>query len=80
MQTSHKEIFAIKFADCMTRLKNLGLVCEVAVIAGVVMISTQCAHSAKTIRRSSKMAANKCDAITCENRPSKGFYVFTIKV
>lgn len=80
MQTSQKELFAIQFAECMNKLKRLGLICDVAVNAGIVLISTKCKHSASTIRKSSKMAANKCGAITCENRLSKGFYVFTIKV
>jgi hypothetical protein len=78
MQANQKELFAIKFADCMARLKSLGLVGEIAVNAGVVIVSTSSKGSASCFRKSIKNACKSTGAISTETRPQKGFYVFTI--
>lgn len=78
MISSQKELFAVKFADCMARLKGLGLKGEVAVSSGVVMVSTNDKVSASGFRKAVKAACDKTGAIFCETRPAKGFYVFTI--
>lgn len=78
MNASQKEIFAVKFADCMARLKHLGLKGEVAVSAGVVMVSTTDKGSAQVFRKSIKTACARSGSVSCETRPSKGAYVFTM--
>lgn len=78
MNTNQKEIFAVKFADCMARLKALGLKGEVAVTAGVVMVSTTDKGSAQGFRKAIKTACARTGAVSYENRPAKGAYVFTI--
>lgn len=78
MKTSIREELAIRFADAMSRLKLLGLKCEVAVSAGVVMVSTSDKGSAQILRASIKKASERMEAVSVETRPSKGFYVFTI--
>ncbi|MFZ6767778.1 hypothetical protein ACO0LM_11910 [Undibacterium sp. Di26W] len=78
MQTNKSEMQAVQFADCMARLKRIGLHCDVGVAAGVVMISTDSRIDASTIRKAVKQAAPAMGAIHVENRPRKGFYVFTI--
>ena len=78
MITNHKELFAVKFEDCMARLKAFGLKGEVAVTAGVVMVSTTDKGSAQGFRKAIKTACARTGADFCENRPAKGAYVFTI--
>jgi hypothetical protein len=75
---SQKELFAVKFADCMARLKSFGLKGEVAVTAGVVMVSTTDKHSAQGFRKAIKTACARTGATYCETRPAKGAYVFTM--
>lgn len=80
MQTNQTEMFAAKFADCMARLKALGLKAEIAVCAGVVVVSTQDKGSASCFRKAIKTASERAGAFFVENRPAKGSYVFTVKV
>lgn len=79
MLTTEKELMAVKFADCMSRLRNLGLKGEVAVTAGVVMISTADKISASGFRKAIKTACAKTGAVSVETRPAKT-YVFTIAI
>ena len=79
MLTTEKELMAVKFADCMGRLRNLGLKGEVAVTAGVVMISTADKISASGFRKAIKTACAKTGAVSVETRPAKT-YVFTIAI
>lgn len=78
MNASQKEFFAVKFADCMARLKALGLKGEVAVSAGVVMVSTTDKGSAQAFRKAIKTTCASSGSVSCETRPAKGAYVFTI--
>lgn len=77
MINSQKEMMAVKFAECMGRLKLLGLKGDVSVTAGVVMIATTCKSSAPVFRKAIKTAC-RSGILHVENRPSKGSYVFTI--
>lgn len=79
MISNKTELFAVKFADCMARLRALGLRGEVAVTAGVVMVSTTDKNSASGFRKAIKTACARTGADWCENRPARGAYVFTIK-
>lgn len=78
MQVSEREMLAVRFADCMGRLRALGLKGEVAVTAGVVMVSTTDKGSAQAFRKAVKTACARCGVVSVENRPTKGAYVFTI--
>jgi len=78
MNVNPNEMFAIKFAGCMNLLCSLGLKAEVAVVAGLVMVSTDNKHSASAFRRAIKKACKKTQTLFVETRPKKGFYVFTI--
>jgi hypothetical protein len=78
MITSQKELFAVKFADCMARLKAFGLKGDVAVTAGIVMVSTTDKGSAQGFRKAIKTACARTGLVSCETRPAKGAYVFTI--
>lgn len=78
MHTSPRELFAIKFADCMHRLKSLGLKGEIAVTPGAVMVSTSDKGSAQCFRKAIKSACARTGTTPIETRPAKGFYVFTI--
>jgi hypothetical protein len=78
MNASNNELFAVKFADCMARLKSFGLKGEVVVTAGVVMVSTTDKGSAQGFRKAIKTACAKSGSVSCETRPAKGAYVFTI--
>ena len=80
MQTNPKELFAVKFADCIGRLRGLGLKGDVAVSAGVVMISTADKASATGFRKAIKTACARTGAVICETLPAKGAYVFTVAV
>lgn len=80
MLNTQKELFAVKFADCMARLKNLGLKADIAVTAGVVMVSTADKDSASCFRKAIKSACLKTGAVHVEKRPRKGFYVFSVTV
>lgn len=80
MQTKEKELFAVKFADAMARLKKLGLEGEVAVSAGVVMVATDCKNSASCFRKAIKTACKNTGAIYTENRPNATKRVFTIVI
>lgn len=80
MQTNQKEMMAVKFADCIGRLRGLCLKGEVAVSAGVVMISTADKVSASGFRKAIKTACDRTGAVSCETRPAKGAYVFTVVV
>ena len=73
-------MFAVKFADCMSRLKNLGLKGDVTVNSGLVMVSTSDKGSASCFRKAIKNACEKTGSVNTETRPKKGFYVFTITV
>lgn len=79
MQTNQKELFAVRFADCMGRLRHLGLKGEVTVTAGVVMIATADRISASGYRKAIKTACAKLNAVFTEHRPAKT-YVFTIVI
>lgn len=78
MMTNQREMMAVKFADCMARLKSFGLKGEVAVSAGVVMVSTTDKNSASQFRKAIKTACAKTGAVSTEHRPAKGAYVFAI--
>ena len=78
MITTQKEMFAVKFAEAMARLKAIGLRGEVAVTAGVVMVSTTDKGSAQSFRKAIKTACLRTGSEWCEKRPAKGAYVFTI--
>ena len=78
MHTTQAEMFAAKFADCMGRLRALGLKGEVAVTAGVVMVSTTDKISASGFRKAMKTACARTGAVFAETRPAKGAYVFTV--
>lgn len=78
MKTSLSESFAVRFADCIGRLRAIGLTGEVAVSAGVVMVSTTNKNSAHAFRKAIKTACAKTGAAFVERRPAKGAYVFTI--
>lgn len=80
MQTNFKEQMAVKFADCMARLKVLGLNGEISVTAGVVMVATADKNSASQFRKAMKKAAANTGAIFVENRPSKESRVFTLAI
>ena len=77
MNTNAKELMAVKFAECMGRLKALGMKAEIAVDAGIVMVATADKIDASTFRKAIKTACAKTGAVFCEKRP-KGSYVFTI--
>lgn len=79
MQINQKELFAVRFADCMGRLRNLGLKAEISVTGGIVMVATTDKTSASCFRKAIKSACAKCGAVFVENRPAKS-YVFTIAV
>lgn len=78
MYTSPQEAHALRLADAIGRLKSFGVSCSVAVSSGVVIVSTGCKYSAKTLRKAIKTACARQDAVSIETRPTKGFYVFTI--
>ena len=78
MQVSEREMLAVRFADCMGRLRALGLKGEVAVTAGVVMVTTTDKGSAQVFRKAIKTACTRSGAVSVENRPAKGAYVFTV--
>lgn len=80
MNNSQKEIFAIRFADCMARLKLLGLKGDICVNASSVVISTSDSVSAKGFRKALKTACARTDSTWCETRPNKGSYVFAVAV
>lgn len=78
MPATASELFAVRFADCMARLKALGLKGEVTVTAGVVMVATTDKWSAQHFRKAIKTAADKAGAVRVENRPAPGAWVFTV--
>lgn len=78
MLTNPAEMMAVKFADCMGRLRALGLKGEVAVTAGVVMVSTTDKGSAQAFRKAIKTACQRCGVVSVETRPARGAYVFTV--
>lgn len=80
MQVALKEQMAVQLADCMSRLKALGLKGEVAVTAGVVMVSTTDKNSASQFRKAMKKVAERTGTVFVENRPSKESRVFTLAV
>lgn len=76
MEATQREQLAVRFADCMSRLKAIGLKGEVAVSAGVVMVSTTDRNSASSFRKAIKTACQRSGAICTESR--KGGYVFAV--
>lgn len=80
MQNNTQELMAVRFADCMARLKALGLKGEVTVQAGVVMVATDCKLSASAFRKAIKTACARTGAISTEARPSKTARVFTVVI
>lgn len=80
MINTKREILAVKFADCMARLKNFGLKGEVTVTSKMVMVSTSDKSSASCFRKAIKKSCEGTGAVNTETRPKKGFYVFTIVV
>ena len=80
MNTTAREQYALQFANCIARLKALGLKGDVAVNAGVVMVSTSDKGSAQCFRKAIKTSCSNTGAISVETRPSKGAYIFTIAV
>ena len=80
MNANSKEMMAVKFADCMARLKALGLKGEVTVTAGVVMVATTDKGSAQCFRKAIKSTVAKLGAVSAETRPAKGAYVFTVAI
>ena len=79
MQVSQAEMFAVKFAECMHTLRRLGLKGEVAVTAGVVMVSTTDKFSAPTFRKAIKTACAKTGASFVETLPTTRAYVFAVQ-
>jgi hypothetical protein len=73
----HNNEYACRFAECMEKLKNLGLKGEVALTGNVIMISTA-KDCASLWRKAIKTACIKTGCERIETRPAKGFYVFTI--
>lgn len=80
MNINSKEMMAIRFAECMARLKAFGLKGEVSVTAGVVMVATTDKGSAQCFRKAIKSTVAKLGVVSVESRPSKGAYVFTIAI
>jgi hypothetical protein len=80
MNASATELMAVKFADCMARLKAFGLKGEVSVTAGLVMVATTDKGSAQGFRKAIKTACAKTGAVSTESRPAKGAYVFAIAI
>lgn len=78
MNTNQAEVFSVRFAECIGRLRALGLKGEVAVVAGVVMVSTTDKTSASGFRKAIRTACARTGAVMVENRPAKGSYVFTV--
>jgi hypothetical protein len=79
MNNSRSELFAVRFADAVAGLKRLGIVCDVAVNAGLVIVSTTDKSSAQTLRAACKRASKAhSTSVFVETRPTKGAYVFTI--
>ena len=77
MNTTATEVFALQFADAMSRLRGLGLKGEVSVAAGVVMIATTDKISASGWRKAIRRACERTGAVSTERRPA-GSYVFAI--
>lgn len=78
MPAASAELFAVRFADCMARLKALGLKGEVTVMAGVVMVATTDKWSAQHFRKAIRTACERTGAHRVENRPAPGAWVFTV--
>lgn len=73
----HNQEYACRFAECMEKLKRLGLKGEVALTGNVIMVSSA-KDCASLWRKAIKTACIKTGCERIETRPAKGFYVFTI--
>lgn len=78
MKIDTREQFALQFANCMARLRALGLQAEITVQAGVVMVATHDKANAAHFRKAIKQAAQKLGVISTETRPNATTRVFTI--
>lgn len=78
MDINQREMFAVQFADCMARLRALGLQAEITVQTGVVMVATHDKTNAARFRKAIKTACRKVGVISTESRPDAVTRVFTI--
>lgn len=78
MKIDQREQFALQFANCMARLRRLGLRAEITVNAGVVMVSTHDKANAAHFRKAIKTACRRTGTISVESRPNATTRVFTI--
>ena len=77
MITNTKEMFAVRFADSMTKLKLFGVKAEITVASGLIMIVTSDKSSASIIRKSIKKIKMQ-EIVATETRPTKDTSVFAI--
>ena len=80
MKIDQKEQFALQFAECMARLRALGLQAEITVQAGVVMVATHDKINAAHFRKAIKAACKSTGAISIESRPDATTRVFTVAI
>jgi len=78
MNINQREMLAVQFADCMARLRALGLQAEITVQAGVVMVATHDKANAAHFRKAIKQATKRLGVISTETRPNATTRVFTI--
>ena len=78
MKIDTREQFALQFANCMARLRALGLQAEITVQAGVVMVATHDKANAAHFRKAIKQATKRLGVISTETRPNATTRVFTI--
>lgn len=80
MLNTRREALVLKFADCMNRLRALGLSAEITVTGGVVLVATSDKNNASAFRKAIKTACAKTGAVFVETRPSATARVFAISV
>lgn len=80
MKIDTREQFALQFANCMARLRALGLQAEITVQAGVVMVATHDKANAAHFRKAIRAACRKTGAVMVENRPNATARIFTVVV
>ena len=78
MKIDQREQFALQFADCMARLRALGLQAEITIQAGVVMVVTHDKPNAACFRKAIKTACRKAGVASVETRPDAVTRVFTV--
>jgi hypothetical protein len=76
--TLHNNELLCRFYECAQKLQNLGLRGEVAMNAGVIVISCKGKNAAQLWRAPLRRATKNAGAVLTENRPTKEHYVFTI--